>query len=79
MDSSDITPGVVSEYRQATGRQQGMFMQPGQGAWKKPPGAVAEQPGQPRLSARFKGDGAGQMEAEWLNAAVAGGELTETE
>ena len=77
MDSWDITPGVVSQYKGATGRQQGMFMQPGQGAWRKPPGSmIDEQPG-PRLSSRVGAGGAAALEAEWLNSMVQGGELGE--
>lgn len=78
MDSADITPNMVSEYRGATGRQQGMFMQPGQGAWRKPPGSTIEGPVQAQLSARVGGGGAAALEAEWLNSMLAGGELTET-
>jgi len=76
VDSWDITPAVVSQYREATGRGQqvGYQMQPGQPAFQTPPGARPQAQVQPQsLSARVPAMASSALESEWLNAAVSGG------
>lgn len=79
VDSWDITPAVVSAYREATGRGSltGYQMQPGQPAFRQPPGAVGTKPvaavSPQSLSARLPAMAASALESEWLNAAVGGG------
>jgi hypothetical protein len=84
LDSWDVLPGVVSRYRDQTGRQEGMWEPGGAGVGEgmshgkpeiAPPGTRPQaSPAGLGLSARVdRGGGAAGAEAEWLNEQLAGG------